>query len=259
MKAFCNLVYTNPNRSLCFTQTHMYDTFKKYAECSDSQFPNDTTHYLMMDVDGRLDGQIQEISNLRKQGIKTILMTFDPANFKRVDNFIDNGMLDKVIVFDARFKDRFRIDTFISDYFFNEDVFPKKQDIESKGVCIFGHLDHGRSNDYNLPRVDCDPTVKNYWDLYSKVQHFNGVAVYDTGLDENRGSIVHYNKAKYVESLMVGVNGYCQDGIKTKRYDRFLKKYFDIPNEKDIDFSQEEIFKINRLTIAELLYECEYI
>ena len=50
-------------------------------------------------------------------------MTFDPANFKRIDNFIENGMIDKIIVFDNDFKDRFDVKTYFSDYFFNQDVF----------------------------------------------------------------------------------------------------------------------------------------
>ncbi len=260
MKAFCNLVYTNTNRNLCFTQNHMYNVFRKYCECSDKEYPSDMTHYLIMDVDMRLDSQILEIVNLKKQGAKVILMTFDPANFRRIDVFNHYKMLDKIIVFDEQFKNRFNVKTFVSDYFFNQDVFPiNTNKVLSKEVCIFGNMSHGRNNDFNLPRIDLDSKIQTYSDLYSEVQNYNGVAVYDTGLNEERNIVVHYNKAKGPETLMTGRNAYCQSGIKTKRYDRFLKKYEDIPNVKEIDFSQEEIWKINELTIRELLYECEIV
>lgn len=258
MKAFCNLVYTNSNRQLCFTQNHMYDVFRRYHECSDTEYPDGMTHYFIMDVDIRIDGQIDEICKLRKQGVKVVLMTFDPANFLRVDNFINHDMLDKVIVFDKQFQHRFRVSSYVSDYFFNEDLFPTPK-FRNSEVCVFGHLEHGRSNDFNLPRVDTNPMVKSYWNLYEEVQKYNGVAIYDTGLSEDRSRIVYYNKAKAVETLMAGRNPYCKEWIHTKRYNRFLKKYSDIPNPKEIDFSQDEIFKINELTIKELLYECEYI
>ena len=120
-------------------------------------------------------------------------------------------------------------------------------------------MDHGRYNDFNLPRLDISPDIRTYLDLFGEVQKYNGVAIYDTGLDEIRNNIVHYNKAKAVETLMAGRNPYCQDGIKTKRYDRFLKKYNEISNLKEVDFTQDEIFRINELTVRELIYECEYI
>lgn len=245
----------------------MYYVLSNLSDCysfkSISDLEPDTTHYLICDLDISVDSIIDKLSNYRKNGMKVVLMVFDPAAFPRVDNLISNNALDKVIVFDSQFKDRFsKVKTFVSDYFFNEKVFPEfdknKQEFKDK-VCVFGHLSHGRFNDFNLPQVDTLSHIKSYEDLYLEVQKYNGVAVYDTGLCENRSRIVTYNKAKAVESLMCGVNPYCKEGIKTKRYDRFLKKYDDIANVKSIDFSQEEIFKINDLTIRELLFECEYI
>lgn len=265
MKAVCNVVNEGRSYSLSFSHTHMYRTICDYEigyllGSSEEPFP-DTTHYLICDLDLSIDSIIGKLSEYRKSGIKVILMVFDPAAFLRVDNLISNNALDKVVVFDSKFKDRFRVKTYVSDYFFNEKVFPLlnvEQEFKDK-VCVFGHLSHGRYNNFNLPQIDILPHIKSYRNLYSEVQKYNGVAVYDTGLDENRYSIVSYNKAKFVESLMCGVNGYCKEGINTKRYNRFLKKYDDIPNVKPIDFTQEEIFKINDLTVKELIYELEYI
>jgi hypothetical protein len=264
MRAFCKTVDEGRATSLSFSHTHMYESLGKYIDCSLDTLYKDTTHYLILDIDGSLNNQIDFIKRIRNQGVKVILMAFDPAKFGIIDYYIQNEMLDKLILFDNQFKDRFRIPTYISDYFFNEDVFPGDEDYYSGGiypneVCVFGHLLYGRNNDFNLRKIDDDPGVEEYRDLYFKVKTHNGVAVYATGLSEDRSSIVHYNKAKAVETLMCGRNPYCKDGIKTKRYDRFLKKYGDIPNPKEIDFTQEEIFQINDLTIRELVYELKYI
>lgn len=259
MKAFCNYTRPNINPELCFSSTHMFDTFRRVFPCQKVLPAADTTHYLIMDVDPKVYTQMNDIMAYRKQGLKVVLMVFDPAWFPMVDIFISNKMLDKVVVFDGQYKDRFNCNTFVSDYFFNDQVFPITSAKPKSGVCVFGHLEHGRVNDYNVPRVDTDPLVQSYSDLYKSVQNYNGVAIYDTGLDERRSGLIHHNKAKAVETLMCGRNPYCQDGIKTKRYDKFLYKYSEIPTPREIVFSQEEIFRINNLTVRELIYECEYV
>lgn len=258
MKAYVDTTRAHGNLDLCYSNNHLLGTFSNEFECS-NVIDSSTTHYLIADVDVSVNDRVQQILNYKDQGIKIILMVFDPAAFPRVQRFVDAKMLDKVILFDEQFRNRFSVPTYITDYFFNEKLFPIKKTQGDKGICIFGHLQHGRPNIYDLPKIDDDEKIKSYFDLYSKIQGFNGVAVYDTGLSEDRSSIVVYNKAKPVESLMCGVDAYCRDGIKTKRYQRFLKKFSEIPDySKKTEFSQEEIFKINRLTIDELVYEMLY-
>lgn len=258
MRAYVDTTTAHPNKDLCFSWNHLKGVFEERFECTD-QMDTSLTHYLIADVDLSVDTRVDLIKNLRSQGVKVILMVFDPAAFPRIQRYVSLGMLDKVILFDRQFEKRFAIRTYITDYFFKESLFPRKVATQpNDNVCTFGHLVHGRNNNFNLPRVD--EGVGSYKELYSKVQGFNGVAVYDTGLSEDRGSIVTYNKAKAVESLMCGVNAFCKSGISTKRYQRFLKRYDEIPNaNKQIEFSQEEIFKINQLTIDELVYEMIYL
>ena len=57
---------------------------------------------------------------------------------------------------------------------------------------------------------------------------------------------------------MCGVNAYCQEGIKTKKYDKFLIPF--IGGKLDLNpikFKQEEIREINKNTIIEFLDECK--
>lgn len=255
--AFFNTFPANPRPEFDFNRNHMVGVLEKYFN---STTPEKASHYFILDVGIHVDSQIDEICNLRKQGKKIILMTFDPANFRRVDQFVYRNMLDKVIVFDAQFKDRFRgPKTYVTDYFANPVLFSRDSNLRGKNeVCVYGTIGHiGRPNIYNLPQLDT--MVDNYLDLFKLVSSYNGVAVYDTGMNEVFSAIVHYNKAKAVEALMCGVNAYCQDGIKTRRYDRFLKRFDQIPNPVPIDFDREEIVRINDLTIKELVYECTYM
>lgn len=256
--AYFDTFPANDNFKLCFNHNHLYNVLNK--EFQETKVKN-SDYYIILDVGLHLDNRIEHIYNLRRQGTKVILITFDPANFIRVRNYISKDMIDKVIVFDKQFLNSFPgVKVYWSDYFFNIDLFPKISNYEDKyfsEVVTFGHMSHGRNNDFGLERIDLRPEIKNYYDLYTEVQKYNGVAVYDTGLDETHSNIVHYNKAKCIETLMIGRNPYCQSGINTKRYNKYIKKYEEIPNIKPIDFNQLEIFRINDLTIKELVYEIE--
>ena len=231
----------------------MVDTLKNYF----NQTTNiqEAEYYLILDLGLHVNNQINEIANYRKQGIKTILLVFDPAAFNRVYNLIDGNALDKIILFDAQFKNKFKTSVFVSDYFLNKDLFEENNNKHENKVCVYGTLGCvGRNNEYNLDIVD--KTLDSYEDFYKIVQKYNGVCVYDTGFNENFSGLEHYNHVKAVEALMCGVNPYCQPGIKTKRYDKYLKKYEQIPNPVPIDFDQKEIWDLNEITIKELVHEC---
>lgn len=256
-KVYFNTFPANPNPDFDFNKNHMVGSLEKYFETTSI---NDAEYHLILDLGMYVNQQIEQLVELRKQGQKIILMVFDPAAFGRVDNLVRCDALDKLILFDKQFEKRFPIKTFISDYFVNENIFPEMNDIKmfENEVCVYGTIGPvDRNNEYNLKRVDFN--VNNYVDFFNNVKEYNGVCVYDTGMNEHFSGISHYNHCKPIEALMCGVNAYCQSGIKTKRYDRFLKKFEQIPNPVKVDFDREDIKKINKLTIEELIYECEYI
>jgi hypothetical protein len=270
MKALCNYGIANPNRALCFSRNHMYDVIGKYIECisendiSISSILDDTevTHFLILDVDyGALQYKIEDFKRLKSQGIKFILLTFDPANFWFVDTLINENILDKVIIFDKQYVEYFKnhgnIEVYVSDYFFNEDLFNIKPLPKSPSVCVFGHLIHGREvlPTYNSVKVDIN--INSYQDLYSRVQLFNGAIIHDTGTYNHR--IIHHNKAKAVEVLMCGVNAYCYPGINTKRYNQFLKEIKEDHSGdlilSPVEFDRNVITELNKLTVKELIDE----
>lgn len=267
MKAYCNVLHSNPNINLSFAHQHMFAPFKvREPACytnDDHHFEDDTTHYIIMDLGASVQNNADKILKFRKNGGKVVLMFFDPISFPTADKFVENGMLDLVVVFDAKFKNRFpNVKTIVSDYFFDQELFPISPPTDSKKVCVFGHIAWGRENFFGIInrklRIDkVDTNVKSYPELYRNVQQYNGVVVFDTGAGEDGKTIVGYNKAKAVETLMTGRNAFCQDNINTKRYNEFLIKPYDsilnvIP---PINIDQTKIFEINNLTINELIDE----
>lgn len=242
MKIFNFFQQINKYPELCYNTVHMHGALSNVINCSCSTL-QDATHMLLLDVPSTIDNNIESFINFRNGGGKVVLMTFDPYNFKRVDSYIEQGMLDMVVVFDSQFKNRFNIKTYVTDYFFNEKVFPTNNVEYKNQVCIFGHLVY-RHNEHNLPKVDVN--VSSYTQLYNNVRMFNGVAVFDNGLNEDGSALVTYNKAKAVETLMCGRNPYCMQGINTTHYNKYLKSYSDVLSPKQVDISQETIFKINR-------------
>lgn len=261
MKALCSITdFIGGEKS--FALKHMFESICEFFPCyyGDDVQP-DTTHFLIFDVNPDVNLKINKLKKLRNSGIKIISFVFDPAKFNTVKNWINFGIIDKVVVFDSKFLNSFgNVETYFSDYFFNVKLFPdsiqEKDKIFPSKVCVFGHLYHGRNNNFNCEKVDgsgyCETNIR---DIYKRVINYNGVAVFDTGLGENNSNIVQYNKAKGVESLMCGVNAYCKDGIKTKRYDSFLKKYDDIPKLVPIEFEQKKIWELNEITLKELVSE----
>lgn len=242
MKVFNFYQQINPYPELCYNTVHMHGALSKVLDCSASTL-QDASHMLLLDVPPTIDDNIDAFINFRRGGGKVTLMTFDPFNFRRVDSYIERGMLDMVMVFDQQFKNRFNIKTYVTDYFFNQDRFPTHEVPYHNQACIFGHLVY-RHNEHNLPKVDNG--ISSYAQLYNNVRQFNGVAVFDNGLNEDGSAIITHNKAKAVETLMCGRNPYCMSGINTIHYNQYLKSYDDILTLKEVDVPQEMIFKINQ-------------
>jgi len=256
MKMYCIVGKSRESQNVCYSYNHMYLPLAKYGNCYTGEFQENTTHVLFIDVIQNVGKMRGEINEFKKNGIKIIGVTFDPANFADTDCYIAEKLLDKLFLFDKQFKNRFDFNVCVSDLFLNQDLFPPLYEGEHNGVCYFGHLikAYERTNEYNLPVIE---DFSSYPALYEKVQKYNGVCVYDTGRGEDPNVVVHHNKAKALEALMCGVNAYCQDGIKTINYDKYLKKFDQIPNPVPIDFDREEIFKINEKVVKEFLTECE--
>ena len=258
MKIYCIVGKSRENQDVCFSYNHMYLALKKHADCYVGGFQEGTTHMLFLDVIQNVLKMRDEVEFVKKKGVKIVATTFDPANFADTDTIIANNLIDKLILFDEQYKDRFNFNVAISDYFLLQDLFPPPYVGKQEGVCYFGHLlkVYERHNEYNLPLIE---DFGSYQGLYQKVQKYNGVCVYDTGKGELPNQVIHHNKAKAVEALMCGVNAYCQDGIRTKNYDKYLKKFNQIENPVPIDFTQDEIFRANEKVIKDFLLECQNI
>jgi len=256
MKACFNILQ-EPLLESCFTYIHMYKSFLPYIEECSEEVNTNTTHYFIMDFSKRLLEQKDYIKNLKDQGIKVVMCFFDPFIFTDIDELIEYGILDTVVVFDRNHINRFenRIKTVYTDYFFNDTVFPKPPQEYKNEICIYGHTNKNtnRHNDWGFDKVDT-PSPPTYSNLYSKIQEYAGAYIWDTGLPEKgKGNeVITHCKAKAIETLMCGRNAYCRDGIKTINYEKFLKTDSDI-NSHDVCFNQEDIFKINKETIKKFI------
>lgn len=264
MRVACDICRVNPNPLLDYSIQHLFNPlsqiFPSYSIEDKGGIFSDTTHLFILDICESLESRYRSLVNLRQEGVKVVAFTFDPANFIRLRRYVESGSIDKVVVFDQRFYGRFNCKMYVTDYFFNQNLFPITNKENNGKVCIYGTISDIRPNDYQLDVADVtDPPVKSLIEVYSNIQKYNGVATHDAGLDETRTNVDHYNKARGVETLMCGRVPYCKPGINTKNYNRFLRKYEEIPTPHPIYFDQEEIFKINSQVLQELKFELENI
>lgn len=259
MRACCDITAANGNRELDYSYQNLFLPLSEIFNCYEDGVDtfNDTTHYFILDVGMHLESKINHIKNIRNLGLKVVIFTFDPANFSRVRRYIDIGAIDKAIVFSKKFEDRFSCKTYFTDYFFSQDMFEYSDRDNNGKVCTYGRIDINRPNDFNLDVVDIG--VKSIREIYKNIQKYNGVATHDDGWNESWTEIDHYNKARATETLMCGRIPYCKPGIITKRYNKFLKNYDQIPTPQEITFDQQQIWDINKLTLLELKYELENI
>lgn len=261
MLAYCDISYTGKPRNLDYSVCHLFNPIKELMPCYEGRgfsIEPGTTHYLILDVGLHLEQNYLFLKQLRKNGIKVVCIFFDPAAFSRVKKYIAAGCIDKCIIFDQKFQSEFGCPTYVSDYFFDEKLFIIADKTNNGKVCLFGTfgpnvIQGSRINNYGLDVVDSN--ASDYRTLYSNVQKYNGVAVYDSGMSEDFKKVVHYNKAKFVEALMCGRNGYCCDGITTKLYDKYKLSYSSIPTPSDIVFDQKEIHDLNKKTLSLLKSE----
>jgi len=202
---------------------------------------------ILFKINSNTNEMIKFLKPVKDKGIKVVICVYDPARFPYLDPLID--YFDKIILFDQKFKNRFPIPTYISDYFLNEELFSKPPESYGNKVCYFGHL-----NDRDLPEGVVHIKSDSLKALYKNVQNFNGVYVFDIGNDEKgeRGKM-HHNKAKAIEVLMCGRNVYAMDRIKTKAYDKFILPANEYKNCPPVSFNQQEIFELNRKCIRDFI------
>lgn len=202
-----------------FNREHFFNTIKKNDNIFyEGDLKEGTTHILFIDLPEVALNMINEIVYYKSLGIKIIYSFYDPYRFEYIDKLINMKLVDKLILFDEQYKDRFDVDTYISDYFVNEDLFPiSKIEPIHKKKCYFGNLLNNRKLDEYTDHL----LIENFKTLYKKVQEYEKVVIFDTGRLMD-GSIIHHNKAKFIESLMCGVSTECGPFIKTINYNHFL-------------------------------------
>ena len=228
-----------------FNRQHFFNTIKKFDNIFyEGDIKEGTTHILFIDLPENALNMISEIKHYKSLGIEIVYSFYDPYRFDYVDRLINMNLVDKLILFDKKYINRFNVKTYISDYFVNEDLFPinKVYPIYDK-KCYFGNLIN-RNLDDNTDHL----VIENFETLYKKVQEYKKMVVFDIGrlID---GTIIHHNKAKYIESLMCGIPVECDEFIKTINYEQF-KNFIDI----DID----QIRDINKKVIKDFINIFKY-
>ena len=192
-----------------------------------------TKYWLFIDIPEEIGKRKHEVKLAKKKGIKIISLFYDESRFPFVDKLVDEKLIDKFILFDKKYQNRFPIDTFISDFYVDESVFPLFNKDKNGKMCYFGN----RLFDKVLPK-DCKYIRgKNLKELYEIACIHSKGYVPSTGKGEN-GGIGYQNKAKFIEMILCGLKTECQKGIETINYEKYKNKKI---TEDDI----KEICKIN--------------
>jgi hypothetical protein len=178
-----------------------------------------TKHWLFIDMPETIERRKEEVKAARQKGIKIISLFYDEARFPLVDRLISEGVIDKLILFDKQYRDRFDIDVFVSDYYVEDSAFPEFHDDRNGKMCYFGH----KSFDRELPDKCKHIIGANFQQLYQMASHHSRGYVASTGKGEN-GGIIYHNKAKFIEMLFCGLQVECQDGINTINYEEYKNK-----------------------------------
>lgn len=217
--------------------------------------PQDATHFVFLDFLAKepIPKLAARLIALKKRGVKIIMVVYDPPRFGAVGHLISLGALDKVVLFDQKWRYRFdNIPIYISDYPVNQDLIPPIPHTYRPGVCYFGHLEAtGRVLPNGIVHISAPNTH-----IYGELQKFSGGYVFDHGYPDGPGQPwSHYNKAKPIEILMSGRNAYCMAGINTKVYNKYI-----LPAERHVEqlpvtFDVREIWELNKECLHQLQLE----
>jgi len=200
-----------------------------------------TRYWLFIDMPEEIEKRKNEVELARKQGIKIVSLFYDEARFAIVDKLIEEGLVDKLILFDQQYENRFSIDTFVSDYYVEDSMFPELNKDRNGKMCYFGHKSFERSLPKKCKHISSH-TLKGLYEIASI--HSKGY-VASTGRGEG-GNIIYHNKAKYIEMLFCGLDVECQKGINTINYEQYKNREI-----TEVEF--EEIHKINTRVRCEIL------
>ena len=221
-----------------FNREHFFNAIKNFDSIFyEGDLKEGTTHILFIDLPENAFNMVNELEHYKSLGIQIVYAFYDPFRFECIDTLIGMDLVNKLVLFDKKYSNRFSVETYISDYFVNEDLFPiNKVDPKYDKKCYFGHL-MNRNLDDNTDHL----SIQDFKLLYKEVQQYKKAVVFDVGILSD-GTIIHHNKAKYVECLMCGVPAECGDSIKTINYEQFS-------NATDININQ--IRSINREVIKD--------
>jgi len=223
-----------------FSREHFFNSIKKMDNIFyEGNIKEGTTHILFIDLPENALNMISELKYYKSLGIEIVYSFYDPYRFDCIYELINMNLVDKLILFDKQYINKFNVKTYISDYFVNEDLFPinKIYPLYDK-KCYFGNLIERKLDDNTDHLV-----ILEFKDLYKKVQEYKKLVVFDIGRLSD-GTIIHHNKVKYIEALMCGVSAECQEFIKTLNYDKFIDS---------IDIDINVIRDINKRVIKEFI------
>jgi hypothetical protein len=229
-----------------FNYTHGFKALKNinpFAFYQDKgQTQPDTKYWLFIDMPETILQRKFEVTLAKVQGIKIIAMVYDEARFPLVDLLISQGLVDKLILFDGQYRNRFNIPIFISDYYVNPDVFPALQSHRNGKMCYFGHQLYDRILPQNTDYIKKDTLEE----VYLKASQYTKGYVASTGKGEH-GGIIHHNKAKFIEMLFCGLKVECQMGINTLNYEHYKNKQITVDDLNSIYYIntrvREELFR----------------
>lgn len=199
---------------------------------------NGTKYWLFIDMPEVINTRKSEVIEAKKQDIKIISLFYDEARFPIVDRLISENLIDKLILFDKQYENRFNIDSYISDYYLSDSVFPDFNENKNGKTCYFGHKQFNRE----LPK-ECEHIGGNSLsELYNKASEYTKGYVASTGKGES-GGIIYHNKGKFLEMLFCGLQVECQNGLKTINYEDYKNKEI---NKKDIVILKKINYKVRK-------------
>jgi len=192
-----------------------------------------TKYWLFIDMPELIGRRKEEVKSAKEQGIKIISLFYDESRFPFVDTLVAEELVDMFILFDKKYKDRFSVHTYISDFYLSETPFPVFNNERNGKQCYFGHKLFGRTFPDKCKHIRGN-TIKDVY--YMASMHSKGY-VTSEGKGE-AGEVAYQNKAKYLEMLFCGLQVECQNGIETFNYEQYKNRKI---TESDI----EEMRKIN--------------
>lgn len=178
-----------------------------------------TKYWLFIDMPEVINSRKLEVIEAKKRGIKIISLFYDEARFPIVDHLISENLIDKLILFDKQYKDRFSINSYVSDYYLSDSVFPDFNMDRNGKMCYFGHKQFNRTIPQGCEHIG----GRSLGELYLTASKYSKGYVASTGRGE-KGNTIYHNKGKFLEMLFCGLRVECQNGLETINYEQYKNK-----------------------------------